>query len=419
MSATVVLGCMWGDEGKAKITDVLAARADAVVRFQGGANAGHTIWHDGVKYVFNTVPSGLLYTGVLCLLGAGVVIDPIQLQQEMDVLRGQGLSFEGRFFIEPRASLVLPLHKDLDSGSEDDARTVKIGTTRRGIGPAYADRASRVNVQVQDLFNQAELRRKLENLFVFHCGNRDPEELERMLSMLRHAAEVLRPYVAPTIYMLHDLHAQGKHIVFEGAQGSLLDVDLGTYPYVTSSHTTVGGVSVGSGFPAHRLDRIVGVYKSYATRVGEGPFPTELNDEPGRLIRERGHEYGTATGRPRRCGWFDVVAARYTAMVNGLEEIALTLLDVLSGFDTLKLCTGYRINGEPTDQFPAGASVLDCVEPIYEELPGWHEDITGITHYQDLPAAARNYVETIARLLKVRVSIVSVGADRNQTIFCD
>ncbi|MCD4828561.1 MAG: adenylosuccinate synthase [Candidatus Cloacimonetes bacterium] len=417
MSTTAVLGCMWGDEGKAKITDVLASDAHAVVRFQGGANAGHTIWLEGAKFVFNTVPSGLLYPDVICILGAGMVIDPFQLLQEMNTLRDQGLQFEGRFFISPRAPLVLPLHKTIDAGHENDANRVKIGTTKRGIGPAYADRTSRVNLLFGDLFDEEALRAGIANLHRHHYGEVRPIELEETSALLREAAARLEPCLAPTIYMMHEMYSAGKNILFEGAQGSLLDVGLGTYPFVTSSHTTMGGIATGSGFPTRRIDRIVGVYKSYFTRVGEGPFVTELHDETGQRIRDRGHEYGTVSGRPRRCGWFDAVAARYTALINGLDEIAFTLLDVLSGFDTLKVCTAYRIDGEQTGRFPAGASALNRAEPVFEDMPGWQEDITGITRFDDLPQAAQQYVQAIERLVGVPVSIVSVGPDRNQTIF--
>lgn len=417
MASIAVLGCMWGDEGKAKITDVLARDADAVVRFQGGANAGHTIMLDGVKYVFNTVPSGMLYPDTHCVLGAGVAVDPFKLLDEMRALREKGLSFEGRFHIEPRASLVLPLHKTIDAGREDDCQRVKIGTTKRGIGPAYADRASRVNLIFGDLFDEKELKARLENLHLHHYGCVRKDELAQTLQELGEAARELAPYLSQTIYLLHELHENGKTILFEGAQGSLLDVRFGTYPFVTSSSTTVGGIASGSGFPARSVERIVGVYKSYFTRVGEGPFVTELDNEVGQKIRDRGNEYGAATGRPRRCGWFDAVAARYTAMINGLDEIALTLLDVLSGFDTLKICTAYRIDGELTTQFPASASALERAEPVYEELQGWSEDITGVTSFGELPHAAQAYVDTVERMLQVRVSMISVGADRNQTIF--
>ncbi len=415
MSVTAVLGCLWGDEGKAKIVDALAAEADAIIRFQGGSNAGHTIVKDGEKYVFHLVPSGLLYPSKHCFLGAGTVIDPEMLIQEMDELKARGLSFEGRFFIDPRAAIVLPLHKELDGSREDEAGNSKIGTTRRGIGPAYADRASRIAPQLIDLMDTKILKNSLERIYRFH--NRDIDDLDRVTDRLLRLGELLKPYFAQVPYILNRYYGSGKKLLFEGAQGSLLDIGFGTYPFVTSSYTTAGGISAGSGFPPNRIDRIIGVYKAYTTRVGEGPFPTELHDELGQRIREQGNEYGASTGRPRRCGWFDAVAARFTAMINGVTEGALTLVDVLSGIDTLKICVGYCVNGASVREMPFNMHDLENAQPIYVEMKGWNEDITGIRNYDDLPEATKQYIKTLEEMVGVRYTIISVGADRNQTIY--
>jgi adenylosuccinate synthase len=413
MGSMAILGCAWGDEGKAKIVDVMAEKADAVVRFQGGSNAGHTICHGDKKYVFHTVPSGILYPETVCVIGCGLVIDPFQLATEIAGLEERGVVIGNRLRIDPRATMILPLHRELDGKTEDTAGARKIGTTRQGIGPSYADRASRIALQIGDLTSPERLGSRLEQLYAAHGVQPDADLLPRLLEVGRR----IIPWLEQVPYYLDSLHRQGKTILFEGAQGSMLDLYLGTYPYVTSSSTTAGGICTGTGFAPHRVDRVIGVYKSYFTRVGEGPFPTEQDNPTGQFLRDRGHEYGSTTGRPRRCGWFDAVAARFAAMMNGLDEVALTLLDVLSGMETIRVATSYRICDVETAQFPAMTDDLAKATPVYLDFPGWEEDITGVKRFEQLPANARNYVEAIGDLLNVRVSIVSVGSDRNQTIF--
>ncbi|HPT71271.1 MAG TPA: adenylosuccinate synthase [Candidatus Cloacimonadota bacterium] len=417
MSSIAVLGCMFGDEAKAKIVDVLAKDADIVVRFQGGNNAGHTIWLDGRKYVFHMVPSGILFPKIICALGSGVVIDPFELLDEMNHLRAEGIDFTNRFYIDPRAAIVLPLHKILDKGSESAQGMVKIGTTQRGIGPAYADAVARWGIRFSDLYHPTHLSHRIRNLFHAHHISIEGDELVRLDSELSRVAEILKPFMKQIPYLLQEAEEQGKKILFEGAQGSLLDITFGTYPFVTSSHTIAGGVSIGAGFaPKHNM-KVVGVYKAYVTRVGEGPFPTELHDSIGDLIREQGHEYGATTGRPRRCGWFDAFAARFTVMVNGVDEIAITLVDVLSGLGTIKICTGYQLDGEMLYEFPAETQLLEKVTPLYAEYPGWTEDITTCRNFDDLPENCRNYIHAIAKILDRKITMVSVGPDRSQTIF--
>jgi adenylosuccinate synthase len=412
MSTTAVLGCVWGDEAKAKIVDVLAIDADYVVRFQGGNNAGHTIWLKGEKYVFHLVPSGILYPGKICILGSGTVIDPFELTKEIDALKEKGISFRDRFYIDPRAHIVLPIHRELDGIYEEDDNQTLIGTTKRGIGPCYADAIARVGIRFGDLFDKENLIQRLQNLFSYHKYT--VENLDKQIADLMEIGTRLGSYLKQIPYLLHK--EKDKNILFEGAQGSLLDVNFGTYPFVTSSHTVVGGIAIGSG-SGGKVDRVVGVFKSYFTRVGEGPFPTELFDEIGERIRIQGNEFGSTTGRPRRCGWFDAMAAQFTAMINNLDEIALTLLDVFSGLETLKVCIGYRLNGEKISEFPYSSNDLTKVEPEYIELPGWKDDITGIREFDKLPVNAKNYISTIEELLGIDISIISVGPDREQTIF--
>ena len=412
MSSTAVLGCIWGDEAKAKIVDVLAKDADYVIRFQGGNNAGHTIKLNDEKYVFHLVPAGILYPGKKCILGSGVVIDLFALIDEIEDLKNKGIVFENRFFIDARAHIVLPHHKEFDDNSEADDNQTKIGTTKRGIGPCYADSFARVGIRFGDLFEEDFLIERLKNNYFYH--NYTQDNIVAVAEKLMEAGKILQAYLKQVPYLLKD--AKDENLLFEGAQGSLLDVNFGTYPFVTSSHTISGGIAVGSGFPG-KIDKVLGVYKSYFTRVGEGPFPTELMDETGEQIRIQGNEFGSTTGRPRRCGWFDAVAAKYTAMLNGVDEIALTLLDVLTGFETLSICIGYRHNNQKLDEFPYSSKILTEVIPEYVQLPGWKEDITDITDFSQLPENAKNYVFTIEELLGLKVMIVSVGPERNQTIF--
>ena len=414
MSSLTVLGCMWGDEGKAKIVDFLGADADVVARFQGGANAGHTIVLNEAKYVFHTVPSGILYPKARCVIGAGTVIDPHGLREEMKALMSQGIDFGGRMFIDVRAGLVLPLHKELDGSTEEDLGASKIGTTGKGIGPAYADQAARSGLRFGDLGHPDWLKQRLISLYAFH--DLEPRDLAGELKQLADVWDFLKPYAAQADELVRASYLAGASVLFEGAQGTLLDLTYGTYPYVTSSHTTTGGASTGIGFPPRWLDKILGVYKAYATRVGEGPFPTELFDATAERIRTVGNEFGATTGRPRRIGWFDAVAAKYTAALNGLDAMALTLLDVLSGLPELKICTGYWLDGKKLPGYAPHPLDLERLEPEYLSLPGWEADLGKIRSLSRLPRAAKDYLGAVQDLVEVPIELVSVGKDRTQTI---
>lgn len=411
MSSVAVLGSSFGDEAKAKIVDVLAESADIIFRFQGGSNAGHTIKANGEKYILHLIPSGILYQKQVCVLGAGVVIDPFDLLKEMNSLKEKGIDFEDRFFIDERAFLVLPIHKKIDASSE--IKTQKIGTTNRGIGPTYSDAIGRYGIRFGDLFDNDYLQERVNNLYSKH----DAKIPHNLINDLLESADKLRSFKKNAAYYINEQYRLGKKIIFEGAQGSLLDIFFGTYPFVTSSHTISGGISVGSGFPPKNIDKIIGVFKSYYTRVGEGPFPTELHNKDGEKIRKQGNEFGSTTGRPRRCGWFDVVAAKYTTMINGFDEAALTLLDVLSGFEKIKICTSYTIDGKKTTQFPSSAKICGRAKPNYIELDGWKEDITKVKNIDNLPENAKKFVSKIEELLEIPITIISVGADRAQTIY--
>jgi len=413
MSSIAVLGSAWGDEAKAKIVDVLASDADIIIRFQGGNNAGHTIVTGDQKYVFHLVPAGILYPEKICVLSGGVVIDPDQLMIEIEELKERNIIFENRFFIDPRAGIVLSLHKKLDNISESDSEKIRIGTTKRGIGPCYSDLIARVGIRMSDLLQEDLLRKKIKNLFHYHQAELD--DFDGQVESLLLAGEYFKPFLKQIPYYLEN--NKNKNLLFEGAQGSLLDVIYGTYPFVTSSHTIAGGISVGSGYSPRNIGKIIGVYKSYYTRVGEGPFPTELFNETGDRIRKQGNEYGATTGRPRRCGWFDAIAACYTAIINGIDEVALTLLDVLTGISELKICIGYSYNNEIIKQFPDNIKILEELKPVYISLPGWKEDITEIKRFDNLPENAKTYVAKIEEILNKKVSIISVGPDRSQTIF--
>jgi len=414
MSSIAVLGAIFGDEAKAKIVDVLSSDADVVVRFQGGSNAGHTIKHKTEKYVFHLVPSGILYPNVKCCIGSGVCLDLEALSKEIADLKKQGIKFTNRFFIDTRANIVLPYHKEKDGSNEKAFGQTKIGTTKRGIGPCYSDAAARIGIKFSDLNYPDYLHERVLNFFRYHQLDltKAKETANKLLSYYNDLME----YQTDLPYLLQKFHNEGKKIIFEGAQGSLLDINFGTYPFVTSSSTISGGISSQLGFPPNKIDKILGIYKSYFTRVGEGPFPTELKDSTGDYIRTAGNEFGSTTGRPRRVGWFDAVAAKYTAILNGFDEIALTLLDVLSGLPEIKICTSYSLRGYETDIFPASVYQLQMITPNYIELPGWNEDISKIRKYADLPDNAKKYVETIENLLEKKVSIISVGAKREETI---
>jgi adenylosuccinate synthase len=418
---TVIIGCQWGDEGKGKMVDFMSQGADLVVRVQGGANAGHTIVANGQQYILHLIPSGILNPKTVCVIGHGVVIDPKVVVEEIALLKGLGISLEGRLKISNRAHLVMPYHKILDRVREE-AATGKIGTTGRGIGPAYGDKAARTGVRVADLLKPDHLKAKImENIAFVNkmlegVYNAPEIEAEAILKeYLAYDAE-LDEYITDTGALLNQALREDRQIIIEGAQGALLDIDLGTYPFVTSSNTTAAGAATGSGIGPTKINKVVGIVKAYTTRVGEGPMPTELLGEEGERIRAAGKEFGATTGRPRRCGWFDAVVVRFACEASGVDELVITKLDVLDKMESLRICTGYRYRGEPQKYFPADLEILSEVEPVYEEVPGWQADTTGIKDFADLPQAAQDYLNRLEELVGVPIKLVSVGADRMQTI---
>ncbi|MGC9396093.1 MAG: adenylosuccinate synthase [Anaerolineae bacterium] len=425
MPVTVIVGAQWGDEGKGRVVDYFAAQADIVARFNGGDNAGHTVVAEGHKLALHLVPSGILYPRVTCLIGAGTVVNPVTLLREMDTLRDLGLDVSPTHLkLSAGAHLILPTHQALDGASETKRGHEAIGTTKRGIGPTYADRARRVGLRAgqmrePNVFAEAvgalvdAHNERLVNLYGLKA-----QPAGQIVAQLHQAAEVLAPHLVDGTALVGQALAEGKHIIGEGAQGTLLDLNLGTYPYVTSSSPISGGVSTGLGIGPKEIARVIGIAKAYTTRVGAGPFPTELEDALGERIREFGHEYGTTTGRPRRCGWLDAVILRYAAQVNGLTDIAVSKLDILSGLPTLRIAVAYELDGKRIERFPAewGAEALDRCRPIYEELPAWKEDITQTRHCEDLPAAAQTYITRIEELTGVPVTFVSVGPEREAMI---
>lgn len=424
MSSVIVMGTQWGDEGKGKVVDYLAEQAGVVVRYQGGNNAGHTVVSQGVEFKLNLLPSGVLYPGKTCIIGNGVVIDPAHLLKEIRNMKDRGIDMSG-LKISNRAHVILPYHKLLDEADEDTRGDRKIGTTKKGIGPCYVDKDARVGIRMVDLLDREEFALRLKinltakNKQLTEIFGKSALDYDQMLTEYLGYAEELRPYVTDTIFTLHEAMRQGEKILFEGAQATMLDVDFGTYPYVTSSHPLAGGVCIGAGVGPKAIDKVVGVVKAYTTRVGEGPFVTELKDEIGQLIRERGHEYGTTTGRPRRTGWLDTVVVNFACQLSQIDCLAITRLDILDTLPTLKICTGYKYQGRPLAEYPASLKVLDAVEPVYEELPGWQQDISGIRRYEDLPLNARRYVERLSECAGSRLGIVSVGPDREQTIILE
>ena len=424
MSSVVVMGTQWGDEGKGKIVDHLAQQAQVVVRYQGGNNAGHTVVVKGVESKLNLLPSGILYPGKTCIIGNGVVVDPAHLLKEIAGMQERGIDMSG-LKISNRAQVILPYHRLMDEVDEESRGDAKIGTTKKGIGPCYVDKNARIGIRFVDLMDPEEFARRLKinvtakNRILTELFGRKPLNYDEILTEYLGYAEKLRPYVTDTIFTLHDAIGRGDKVLFEGAQATMLDIDYGTYPYVTSSHPVAGGVCVGAGVGPSAIGKVVGVVKAYTTRVGEGPFVTELHDETGNLIRERGHEYGTTTGRPRRTGWLDTVVVKYACMLSGIDCLAITRLDILDALPTLKICTGYLYKGQPLHEYPASLKVLDEVEPVYEELPGWQSDITGIRRYEDLPLNARRYVERLSECAGARLGVISVGPDREQTILLE
>lgn len=420
MSTVVVVGTQWGDEGKGKITDYLAESAEVVARYQGGNNAGHTIIFGGQKYKLHLIPSGIFYKDKICVIGNGMVIDPKAFVTELEYLHGFGVSTDN-LRVSDRAHVIMPYHIKLDSVEEDSRGSNKIGTTRKGIGPAYMDKAARIGIRIVDLLDPEEFKAKLErnlaekNRLFEKMYDTTGFDLNEVLEEYLGYAEIIRQYVTDTSVVLNDKIDNGSRVLFEGAQGVLLDIDQGTYPYVTSSNPIAGGVTIGSGVGPSKIHQVIGVAKAYTTRVGDGPFPTELHDAVGDQIREVGAEYGTTTGRPRRIGWFDSVVVRHARRVSGITGLAITKLDTLSGLDTLRICTAYKYNGQVLESFPASLKVLAQCEPVYEDLPGWHEDITNVKNINDLPENARHYVERITQLTGIPLSIFSVGPDREQT----
>src|SRR5438067_3649242 len=418
MPNTILIGMQWGDEGKGKIIDVLTAQADIVVRSQGGNNAGHTVIHRSAKYILHLIPSGILRRGKICVIGNGVVIDPVALVTEIDGLRQLGIKIDKNLLISDCAHLVLPYHRMFDE--ERELRRGRIGTTKRGIGPAYGDKAARTGLRVSDLMQPMVFSKKLqakliENNRILQALGAKPISFREVNESYLAAGKKLRPFVTNTVVYLHRAIERGKKILFEGAQGTFLDIDHGTYPYVTSSNTTAGGACTGTGVPPHRVDRVVGVMKAYTTRVGEGPLPTD-DRQLAETFHAQGREFGATTGRKRRCGWFDAVATRYATMVNGIDELAITNLDGLDHVDPIRVCVGYRLNAKRLEVPPCDAAQLANCEPIYEKVPGWNTLTGSARKFSQLPPAARAYVKFISKLTGAKLSMISVGPTRSETI---
>ena len=422
MPVIAIIGAQWGDEGKGKIVDLLAEQADMVMRFSGGDNAGHTVVNQLGKFALHLVPSGIFSPKAISVIGNGVAVNPRVLFDELDGLRQRDVD-TSRLFISDRAHLVMPYHILLD-GLEEEARGGKaIGTTRKGIGPAFADKAARLGIRTCDLLDRDVFRERLhavlahKNTLLTKVYNVEPLSEDEVYSEYCRYGEILAPHICDTTALLEKAINDGKQVMLEGAQGTLLDPDFGTYPYATSSSPLAGGGCLGAGLGPTRIDEILGVFKAYCTRVGGGPMPTELEDEVGASIREQGHEYGTTTGRPRRCGWFDAVAAKFSTRVNGYTQAIITRLDVLDTLPAIKICTGYELNGEKIDYFPASAATLEKCRPVYEELPGWQTPISDIRDFEQLPSEARQYLSRLEELIACPTSIISVGMRREQTIF--
>ena len=417
----IIVGCQWGDEGKGKIVDLLAADADIIARFQGGANAGHTIIVEDKKYVLHLIPSGIIHPGKICVIGNGVVLDPFGFKEELDFLTSQGIDYKGRLFISAAANLVLPYHKLIDAVEEKNRGTSSIGTTKRGIGPAYVDKVARHGIRIADIFSPNRLKKRLEYQKVikskYFTGSDDERaEIDRTYNELIAMTDLFKELAVDASLLLHKAYKEKKTILFEGAQGSMLDVDLGTYPYATSSNTTSGGAFTGLGMGPRMVDEVVGIVKAYTTRVGAGPFPTELIDGIGEDLRSKGDEFGATTGRPRRCGWLDLVSLRHAVRINGVDSIAITKLDVLDGMDEIKVCVGYELNGEKLDEVPLDLAELNHVKPIYKSFPGWKDETTGKTTFEQLPQNAQEYLNYIVADLEVKICIISTGAKRKETI---
>ena len=418
----VIIGAQWGDEGKGKIVDILARDADLVVRYQGGSNAGHTVINERGTYVFHLIPSGILYKGTTCVIGNGVVVDPGSLIEEMDHLQSKGITIGKNFAVSHRAHLILPYHKAIDRASEQSKGSRKIGTTGRGIGPSYADKMARIGIRTGDLLNPPLFRKKLEenlvemNWFLKRLHKVETFQVDKVFNQYMGYTERLKSHIVDTTPLLNRAIEKNKTVLFEGAQGTHLDVDFGTYPYVTSSSSTAGGACTGTGVGPTMIDAVMGIAKVYTTRVGSGPFPTELTDEIGQRLQERGREFGSTTGRARRCGWFDAVLVRHAAQVNGLTSLAVTKLDVLDGCKEVRLCTGYRYGGVIYKDMPADLDALTNCVPVYQRMKGWTTSTTGATRYKQLPVEAKRYLSRIEELADCRIDMISTGSRRAETI---
>ena len=421
MAVTVLVGSQWGDEGKGKIVDILSEKFNIVARYQGGANAGHTVEIGEKQYILHLIPSGILRKDVICVIGNGVVVDPAALLEEIKILKSNDIDVEGRLFISHNAHLIMPYHKLLDSISESGAN--KIGTTGRGIGPCYIDKFARKGIRIVDLLNKDVLEKKIrnnlneKNIFLKKVYDHEGLDVNKIIDEYLQFDREIDSYVTDAPLLLNNAINEGKNILLEGAQGAMLDVDHGSYPYVTSSNPTSGGACTGTGIPPTKISSIVGIVKAYTTRVGNGPFPTELTGDEGEKLRKEGAEFGATTGRPRRCGWFDAFLVRYSTMINGVNSVALTKLDVLSVFDKIKVCVGYELNGKLLKSFPADVERLEKVTPVYEVLDGWNENITNCKSYDDLPAKTKEYLDFISAKANIKIDIISVGPKRRQTFY--
>ncbi len=421
MPCSVVVGGQWGDEGKAKVVDYLTAQADYVVRYQGGANAGHTVVKDGKKFVFHLIPSGILYPDKVCVIGNGVVLDPFALLGEISKLERMEFDVTDRLIISEAVHLIMPYHQVIDKAREAMNKEKKIGTTGRGIGPCYMDKAARVGIRLIDLFEgsfKTKLRDNIKekNFLIKKYYGAKKLDVNQVYDEYMGIAEQMKKFVGDVAVLLNNALNEKKHVLMEGAQGTGLDVEFGTYPFVTSSYPAAGGACVGTGVGPSRIDSVIGIMKAYITRVGEGPFPTELDDEMGEFLREKGGEFGATTGRPRRCGWFDGVFARYSAMINSFTELVVTKLDILDDLDEIKVCTGYKLDDREISHFPKSLSELQRVKPVYTTVKGWKTDISSVKSYKELPAAAKDYLKFLEEIVGTPISVVSVGQDRNATI---
>lgn len=422
MPVRIVIGAQWGDEGKGKVVDLLSSDAHYVVRYQGGANAGHTLKFDDTTIVLHLIPSGLFNGNSKCIIGNGVVIDPIALVEELEEVQSHGVQLQGRLFISSSAHLILPYHKVLDQVKEKSRGSDAIGTTGRGIGPAYVSKVSRIGIRMDDLLDEKALNEKIRknlediNRALENVYGEEPLDADKMIEELKPAIETVKPFVCNTSQILHQALEDGESVLLEGAQGSLLDVDHGTYPYVTSSSPTAGGACTGSGIPPLAITHAMGITKAYCTRVGNGPFPTELENEYGETLRKNGQEFGATTGRPRRCGWLDLVALKYAVQLNGMNELALTKLDVLDDFDEIKVCTEYKLDGKTTKTFPLDTENVEKAKPIYTSFKGWNTSTRNTSTFDDLPIKAKEYIAFIEDYIGVKFNVISTGPKRSETI---